>query len=309
MFESLRSFSDSQLITGSKIARAQEHSGLLAMIGFIAEIDRRQLFLRRGYSSLYEYCVRELGYSESQAMRRITAARCIVKYPDVFELLKSNEINLGTIARVSKIMTPQNCGDVLNSIRRKSLREVEAIVAEHEPVASFPPDRVRAIVAKVPAGHDHSLGDIYLRSEGKKDPSIDETTLLEPHRDPTPREPRQDVASAGAIPREPRQDAALPDPTPREPHYDSTPEPQDHASARVAPHTLERRTRVEFTARQELLEKLERIRAIASHRLPARASMEQIINFMADYVIHREDPIKRHQRREARRLKRDKTAD
>src|SRR5678815_3102041 len=131
VFESLRSLSDSQIITGSKVARAQEHSGLLAMIGFIAETERRQLYLRRGYSSLFDYCVRELCYSESQAMRRITAARCIAKFPEVFELLKANDINLGTISRVSRILTLENCGSVLASIRRKSLREVEAIVAEH----------------------------------------------------------------------------------------------------------------------------------------------------------------------------------
>ena len=65
--------------------------------------------------------------------------------------------------------------------------------------------------------------------------------------------------------------------------------------------------RVDFTAHPELMEKLERIRAIASHRVPARASMEQLINFMADYVIHREDPIKRHERRQARQLKRGRT--
>ena len=289
MFESLRSLSDSQIITGSKVARAQEHSGLLAMIGFIAETDRRQLFLRRGYSSLYDYCVRELGYSESQAMRRITTARCIEKFPDVFEFLKANEINLATISRVSKILTAENCGEVLESIRRKSLREVEAIVAEHEPVAAFPRDRVRTIVAKIPASQ---VGEIYLRSEGKKHPAFLESPMDDTHQG----------APASTI-----EQMTQPDRTDPPRDRSSATEPAEEPVG-SPPARFERRARVEFTARQELIEKLERIRALASHRLPARASMEQVIDFMADYVIHHEDPITRHQRRQARHLKR-KTLD
>lgn len=175
MFEALRSFSDSQIITGSKVARAQEHSGMLAMIGFIVETERRELFLRRGYSSLFSYCRTELGYSESQAVRRINAARCIAKFPAVFDLLKTNEVNLGTISRAFKIMTPENCVNVLESIRRKSLREVESIVAEYQPVDAFPRDRVRTIVVKTPRALP--LGEIHLRSDGKIVASVDGSTL------------------------------------------------------------------------------------------------------------------------------------
>jgi len=281
MFDSLRSLSDSQIITGSKVARAQEHSGLLSMMGFIVEIDRRELFLRRGYSSLFAYCIKELGYSESQAMRRITAARCIVKFPVVFELLKANEVNLGTISRVSRILTSENCAIVIESIRGKSLREVEAVVAEYEPVAAFPRDRVRTIVARVPVVHELSLGEIHLRNDGKKSASDEESTSEEKHQDPL-------ATTIEHIGRTQETDLLA----------------HDEPRAVVSQLRVERRARVEFTARPELVEKLECIRALAAHRLPAGASIEQVINFMADYVIHREDPIRRHERRQARRLKR-----
>ncbi|HET6463491.1 MAG TPA: hypothetical protein VFH33_06800, partial [Candidatus Krumholzibacteria bacterium] len=63
---------------------------------------------------------------------------------------------------------------------------------------------------------------------------------------------------------------------------------------------LERRARVEFTAHEELMNKLEKIRSLTSHRLPMNAPLEQLIGFMADYFLEREDPEKRHGRREAR---------
>ena len=319
------------------------------MIGFIVETERRELFLRRGHSSLFSYCMRELGYSEAQAMLRITAARCIVKFPDVFDLLRADEVNLGTISRVSKILTPDNCADVLNSIRRKSLREVEAIVAEHEPVSAFPKDRVRTIVARVPVGLPQTLGEIHLCNSGKKSTTVEESTLDEPKQkafgatadDPgashegeasphhqssavtaTHRLENQKfpVDAVGTVQESTRGDepTEVAIPSQELEHQESLAEAPAavHKLEQAVPtdsaapvHRLERRARIEFTAHQELVEKLERIRAIASHRLTARASMEQLITFMADYVIHREDPVKRHQRRQARQLKAGKAVD
>ncbi|HEX6790887.1 MAG TPA: HNH endonuclease signature motif containing protein, partial [Candidatus Krumholzibacteria bacterium] len=66
---------------------------------------------------------------------------------------------------------------------------------------------------------------------------------------------------------------------------------------------LERRARVEFTAHEELMTKLDRIRSLAAHRLPAGATMEQLLDWMAEYVLQREDPVARKQRREERGTK------
>lgn len=254
MFESLRSLSDSQIVSGSKAARAQEHSGMLSSLGFIVETERRKIHLKTGCSSLFDYCIRELGYSESQAMRRITAARCIVKCPQAFAPLLANEINLSTLSRVSKILTPENCLAVLSRIRGKSLREVEAVAAEYEPVVAFPRDRIRTIVARVPAAPVPAVGQNHLRNDGKKPSSVDELTLK----------------------------------TPINPPVES------------ATHMFERRARVEFTAREALIAKLEHLRSLVSHRVPINASLEQLIEFMADYVIQREDPEARQKRRETR---------
>jgi 5-methylcytosine-specific restriction endonuclease McrA len=44
--------------------------------------------------------------------------------------------------------------------------------------------------------------------------------------------------------------------------------------------------------------KLERVRTIAWHRLPARATFEQIIEFLLDEFIERHDPASKQKRRE-----------
>jgi 5-methylcytosine-specific restriction endonuclease McrA len=63
---------------------------------------------------------------------------------------------------------------------------------------------------------------------------------------------------------------------------------------------FKRMVRSEFTAEEETMQKLDRVRSLASHRLPMNAPLAQLIDFMADYFLEREDPIQRHERRTAR---------
>lgn len=73
------------------------------------------------------------------------------------------------------------------------------------------------------------------------------------------------------------------------------------------PQQFQRMTRIEFTVHDRLMVKLERIRLLMSHRLPANASLEQLIDYMAEYLIHREDPEARQHRRESRTVKANAT--
>lgn len=183
MFESLRPLSDSQIISGTKSARAQEHGGMLSLLGFLVETERRKIHLKLGYSSMFKYCTRALGHSESEAMLRITAARCVAGFPKVFALLESKDVNLSTVSRVAKILTPQNVDVVLQRIRGKSMREVEAIVAEYDPAAALPRDRVRTVVVRVPVAHASAVkpadAGSHLCNSGKISSSV-ETSTPEP---------------------------------------------------------------------------------------------------------------------------------
>ncbi|HET6348448.1 MAG TPA: HNH endonuclease signature motif containing protein, partial [Candidatus Krumholzibacteria bacterium] len=168
----------------------------------------------------------------------------------------------GTISRIAKILTPDNCDSVLARIRGKSLREVEAIAAEFEPGTAFPRDRVRTVVVRVPVASAQSVGENHLRYDGKKSTSVDESTLTcELASNKPARTPAKPLAGAAV---------------------------------------LERKVVINFTAGEHVMQKLEHVRSLASHRLPANASLEELLEFMADYLIKKEDPKERESRREAR---------
>ena len=71
-----------------------------AIIDHLAEIEARSLHLRRGCSSLFDYAVRELGYSDAAAGRRIGAVRLCADQPGARERLRDGSLTLSAAAEL-----------------------------------------------------------------------------------------------------------------------------------------------------------------------------------------------------------------
>ena len=71
-----------------------------AIIDHLAEIEARGLYLERGFSSLFDYAVRELGYSDAAAARRIGALRLCADQPDAREGLRDGSLTLSAAAEL-----------------------------------------------------------------------------------------------------------------------------------------------------------------------------------------------------------------
>lgn len=163
MFESLRSHSDHEILTDTDTIIVQDRKLTLRLLANLHEIERRKLYLTRGYGSMFVYCTTHLRLSASAAIRRIRTARCLARFPALYAMLGSGEVNLSTVSLVSKILNQKNHATVLARICGKSQREVAAIVAEYEPRAVLPPDHVRTVVVAVPVKHANE----YNRSGGR----------------------------------------------------------------------------------------------------------------------------------------------
>jgi 5-methylcytosine-specific restriction endonuclease McrA len=249
MSTTLRSLSNHDLLHSTKSVVARERGITIEVLDHINEVERRELYLELGYSSMFVYCTDELGYSASAAKRRLCTARCIARFPGARPLLEANEINLSTITQVSRILNEVNANAILERMRGKSQREVEAIIAEHEPLEALPQDRARTVVVRI---------------------TVRPTVKPEVTEEPAPM--LREI-----------QDRNGPEP-----------EPTHQPAVKFERHTV-----VQFTAREDVFNKLEHVRLLASHRLPANATLKELIEFLADYFTKREDPKRRHERREA----------
>ena len=85
---------DQQLLEQTKRLAANQRCLEVHILDHLDEIDRRGLALRRGFSSLFDYAVRELRFSDAAAQRRIQAMRLCRRHGCVRASLQCGELSM-----------------------------------------------------------------------------------------------------------------------------------------------------------------------------------------------------------------------
>jgi 5-methylcytosine-specific restriction endonuclease McrA len=260
---SLKRLSDKELIGRLRQLIRKERALTLEILPHLAEVDRRELYVRWGYSSLTDYCISHLGYCESKAWRRVCAARVISRFPVVYDLLETEQLTFSAVIAAASTLTPQNKTELLKRIVGKSQSEVKRVAAEYKPPQQIPDQARPTVVVKTsvaealpvagasPVGAGEpalpKVGEIPPRSEGKKLTSDE-------------RPPKQAIS-------------------------------------------YERMYDIRFAGDEELLELMKWMRSHLSGRYPTGASYQEMFKFALRYVREREDPAKRAERRKKRQTK------
>jgi len=130
MFEGIQ---DKQLLILCKEHVLKEKSATSKVLEYLNEIDRRKLLIKEGYSSLYDFCIRYLGYSEGETYRRIQAARLSQRVNEVKPLLERGDISLTSLSLLSPVLDTENAKQILPKVVGKSTRELEAFINEYFP--------------------------------------------------------------------------------------------------------------------------------------------------------------------------------
>ncbi|UOF02617.1 HNH endonuclease [Bdellovibrio reynosensis] len=103
----------------------KERKLLHVILEHIREVDARKLYLGKAYSSIYEYLVKELGYSGSAAMRRLEAARLLRDVPQVAERIQEGSLNLSQIGELTRAIKEKEklSGDCVTPNQKNELVE------------------------------------------------------------------------------------------------------------------------------------------------------------------------------------------
>ena len=104
---SLSGLPDQVLLAHTRSLVLHEQALQLAVLDHLREIHARHLHLRLGFSSLFDYAVRELGYSEGAAWRRLKAMRLCAETAGTRERLQDGSLTLSAAAQL------QNTFDLL----------------------------------------------------------------------------------------------------------------------------------------------------------------------------------------------------
>ncbi len=92
----LRELSDAALLRDTKELVAQERETLAEILNHFSEIQHRKLFSPQ-HQSLFQYAVEELGYSEDEASRRISAMRLVTELPQIEADVRNGSLGLTTL--------------------------------------------------------------------------------------------------------------------------------------------------------------------------------------------------------------------
>ena len=114
------------------------------LLVYLAEVERRNLHLKEGCSSLFAYCVERLGMAEGAAYKRVWAARVGRRFPRVLEMIAAGNIHLTGVHLLARHLTEENHRALLAPAAGKTKREIEKLVAEIAPRPDVP-SRVAAL--------------------------------------------------------------------------------------------------------------------------------------------------------------------
>jgi hypothetical protein len=125
--------SNDELLMALANALRDEGALVARVIMMLIEVEDRRLHLQLACPSLFDFCTRRLGMSESEAFRRIAAARLANRFPQVLEAIRMQKVHLSHLVLVRNLVTPENVEDLLRAVSGKTKREVEELVAKLAP--------------------------------------------------------------------------------------------------------------------------------------------------------------------------------
>ena len=95
-----KKLSDDRLWENTKKLAQKERELSLQVIHHLEEIESRKLYLKRGFSSLFHYCVKELQYSETSAYLRIKTMKLCREVPEALPKIKSGKLSLSNAGKL-----------------------------------------------------------------------------------------------------------------------------------------------------------------------------------------------------------------
>ncbi|MBK9294958.1 MAG: HNH endonuclease [Oligoflexia bacterium] len=151
-----KKLNNSKLLVQLKNLVSEERKLLSLVLDYLSEVQSRRLYLELGFPSLFEFCVKELNYSESAAQRRISAMRLIKDIPEVKTKIELGNLNLTTLTQAAMFISQEKRvnqkgysinqkRELLSKLENKSKRECERELIRISPLATIPQDRERII--------------------------------------------------------------------------------------------------------------------------------------------------------------------
>ncbi|HXN55130.1 MAG TPA: hypothetical protein VN874_02590, partial [Myxococcales bacterium] len=205
----------------------------------LADFASRELYRELGYTSVFYYCVRQLGLSKSSAFRRSEVARLVGRFPMIADRLTQGRLSIRSLVELREVLTDENHAGVLTRAEGMSQEQAQLLAVEYKP-KPVPRDVIRAL--PMPPGP--LVASAVVSAETS-------TQLLAP-------EVVKPLVPSAAVPAVSAETRSPPEPT-----------------EVVKPLTTDLR-RLNVTVTAEFIAELEQVRVALSHKYPD-GNFEQVV--------------------------------
>jgi len=148
---SLKHLSDKALHETLSSLAQSERNITLQVLHHLREVERRSLFAKLSYPSLFEYAVNELKYSASAAQRRISSMRLLKEIPELEAKVESGALPLSTLSIAQSFFRQEKTPltekrEILSTLENKSSRDVEKeLVSRTSKPHRFVKEKIRPV--------------------------------------------------------------------------------------------------------------------------------------------------------------------
>src|SRR5688572_13155379 len=108
----LQTLSDRSLLDNLHSLVNREREVTLEVLHHLREVERRALYGELGFSSLFEYAVSELKYSESAAQRRISSMRLLKEIPELGKKIETGALSLSSLSQAQSFFRQEKTKSV-----------------------------------------------------------------------------------------------------------------------------------------------------------------------------------------------------
>jgi hypothetical protein len=136
--DEVRYVADDELLSRLERLVKADRAMSVKLLVHLGEVEARKLYLERGYSSMFSYCMTALGMSEAETYLRSLAAKKGKQFPLVLERLAEGGLHLTAIKLLAPLLTEENHVTLLDRARGMSKRQLEVLVAELAPKDDVP---------------------------------------------------------------------------------------------------------------------------------------------------------------------------
>jgi len=135
---------NAELVQKLNLLVKEERKLSMEILRSLREVETRRLYAEMGYGSIYEFCIKELKYSEGAAHRRISSMRLLKDWPQVEAAIQEGKLSLTSASKVQnflnaekreqkRIYTHEEKLELLKKVEAKSVRECEQLFTKISP--------------------------------------------------------------------------------------------------------------------------------------------------------------------------------